>query len=178
MSIIFSGRPDRYQRALLSSLRRTASLVSSRNASAAIQRADRDPCSLMRLAASIASELRPRLRFPICRNAQFTAFLTKLRSSSACFSSSGRNAANLSSPAFLSWTVSHAIRTMPARYINSSSRSLHSATFVYASGVRQNRCPQVPSTIAQLSKSPAQVSICTSVTCFGSSIRYATARAS
>ena len=62
---------------------RTAELLSSRSASEAIQWAERDSIALISRAVSIADAFRRELRLPICLNAQFTAFLTKLRSSAA-----------------------------------------------------------------------------------------------
>lgn len=80
----------------------TASLCSSRNASAAIHRADQEPCRRIRSAARIASLLSRGFRFPIFRSDQFTAFLTKFRSSCASRSITARKRMNFASLAVLS----------------------------------------------------------------------------
>src|SRR5216684_3013297 len=80
----------------------TAALFNSRSASAAIQRAELDSCRRILSAARIASRLRRAFRFPIFRNAQFTAFFTKFRSSCASRSITRRNRAKRSSGAALS----------------------------------------------------------------------------
>ncbi len=67
------------------------------------------------------------------RRAQFTAFLTKLRGSSAHASMSGRKASRRSSVAALSCTASAAIMAKAARRTNSSSRAAHSRALSYAS---------------------------------------------
>src|SRR5215469_1081457 len=61
----------------------TASLLNSRNASAAIHRPARVPFFLILSALSIASRFNRIFRLPILRSAQFTALRTKLRSSEA-----------------------------------------------------------------------------------------------
>src|ERR1700676_2375090 len=61
----------------------TAALFSSRKASAAIQRAAREFCVRMLSAVSMAARFSAKFRLPILRNAQFTAFRTKFRSSPA-----------------------------------------------------------------------------------------------
>lgn len=59
----------------------TAGLFNSRRASAAIQRAVEESSARIFLAVRIAARFSARFLFPILRSAQFTAFLTKLRSS-------------------------------------------------------------------------------------------------
>src|SRR5579883_1000284 len=127
---------------------------------------------------AIACLFSRRLRFPICRNAQLTAFFTKLRSSHASRSIAGKNDVNFLSSESLSCTVSSAISTNPARLTYSSLRLLHSAAFLYANGVLSNNVPQHPSQISHEEKSFTQRSICASVTFAGSSTIAASSLAS
>src|SRR5258705_163831 len=59
----------------------TASLFSSRSASAAIHRAARESCLRIFSASRMAARFSRTFLFPIFRKAQFTAFLTKFRAS-------------------------------------------------------------------------------------------------
>ena len=72
--------------------------------------------------------VKPRLRLPICRRAQFTAFPIRTRESSAPRSISGRKALKSSSEARLSPTARVASRANPARRVISSSEAAYSRT--------------------------------------------------
>jgi hypothetical protein len=61
----------------------TTALFNSRSASTEIQRPAREPWLRILSAARIASRFNRTFRFPMFRKAQFTAFLTKFRSSCA-----------------------------------------------------------------------------------------------
>lgn len=63
----------------------TGELVSSRRASAATHFADLESESLIFPQVLIAAAFKALFLLPICLSAQFTAFLTKLRSSSCAF---------------------------------------------------------------------------------------------
>src|SRR5450759_2058875 len=152
VSALYRRPPARSKRAA------TAGEVSSRRASAAIQRADFEPCSRMRSAASIARPLRWRSRFPIWRSAQFTAFRTKLRSSQASRSQRGKKRSNAPSGAFLSRTVSAHMSTKPARLTNSSSPPVHSSALLQARGVRPSSSPHNWSHTSHESMSSTQAS--------------------
>src|SRR5215472_1350094 len=67
----------------------TAGPSSSRSASAAIHRADREPCRRILAAARVASRFNRKFLLPMFRKAQLTAFLTKWRSSPASRSIKG-----------------------------------------------------------------------------------------
>src|SRR5438105_10848006 len=70
-------------------------LVSSRSASDAIHFADLESDSRIFEHVWIAAEFKIAFLFPICRNPQFTAFLTKLRSSEASLTMMGRKSRNV-----------------------------------------------------------------------------------
>ena len=79
---------------------------------------------------SSTANRRDGLRFPMLRSAQLTAFLTKLRLSSAPDRISGRNSRKLSSVADLSRHASTAIDAYAARFSNSA--SLTAQSFIFA----------------------------------------------
>jgi len=163
---------------LFASLAWTASPVSSFRASAAIHLALRESIRWISSAVSMALLFNGRSRFPICRSAQLTAFLTKFRSSVAARTITGRNFSISASVAFLSVQAMRAIRAKAARLTNSSSRSLHSKHLSYAYGVSQYRFMQTWSHRSQESKSEVHSSICRSLTRAGSSTIPARMRAS
>src|SRR6266850_6437292 len=80
----------------------TASLFSSRGASAAIHRAAREFCARIFSASPLAARFSRTFRFPMFRRAQFTAFLTKFRSSWASRAIIGNSRENFASAAVLS----------------------------------------------------------------------------
>src|SRR5688500_20236786 len=84
----------------------------------------------------MASLLSIGLRLPIERNAQFTAFFTKLRLSVASRSINRKPSRYRSSGADLSCTVRLASMAKEARFTNSSSRVDHSRTLGHACGER------------------------------------------
>src|SRR6266581_2024593 len=77
-------------------------LVSSRRASAAIHFADLESEYRIFAQVLIAAAFKLKFLFPICLSAQFTAFLTKLRSSEASLTISGRKSRNVLFEASLS----------------------------------------------------------------------------
>ena len=92
---------------------------------------------------------------PMARSAQLTPFLTKLRSSRAAASISGRRARkSASSPR--PCNASDASSAKAARRPNSSSSVAHSSTLAKACGTWSKSLKQTVSTIAQLSKSARQ----------------------
>ena len=114
---------------------------------------------------------------PMARSAQLTPFLTKLRWSVAAASISGRRerkSASVPRPC----SASEARSAKAARRPNSSSRVAQASTLAKACGTWSKSLKQTVSTIAQLSKSARQRSICAGVTAAGSSISAATVRAS
>ncbi len=137
----------------------TARLVSSRKASEAIQRAEGFPSARISFASRMAFLFSARFRFPIWRNAQLTAFLTKFLSSLAPRLRWGKNLPKTLSGAALSWTASVAIMTKPARRTNSRSSLHHRTALATAYRVLSNNTPQHESHTAQLSKSFAHRSI-------------------
>src|SRR5216684_278359 len=80
----------------------TASLFSSRSASAAIHRAARKFCLRIFSASRMAARFSRTFLFPMFRKAQFTAFLTKFRSSWASRAIIGSSRENFASAAVLS----------------------------------------------------------------------------
>src|SRR5712692_2195331 len=86
-------------------LRCTAALVNSRSASEATQRAALESIARIWFAVRMAKRFSRALRLPICRNAQFTAFLTMWRSSAAWRRIIASSRANLASGARLSCTA-------------------------------------------------------------------------
>ena len=74
---------------------------------------------------------------------------------------------------FIVWGAIHGLCLVGERVLG-----LHAATRPHAGAVRQNRCRQVLSVTAQLSKSRAQRSIAAAVSCAGSATNPATIRAS
>src|SRR5882724_4250897 len=156
----------------------TASPFSSRSASAAIHRAAREFCLRIFSASRMAARFSRRFRFPMFRKAQFTAFLTKFRSSWASREIIGSSRKNFACTAVLSRYARYAISANPARLMNSSLRPLRSIAFFQAGSAKTNRWQQVPSHTSQLSKSRTQRSICFDVTCSATSIIPARIRAS
>src|SRR6266403_4459293 len=80
----------------------TAPLFSSRSASAAIHLAAREFCLRIFSASRMAARFSRTFRFPMFRKAQFTAFLTKFRSSWASRAIIGNSRENFASAAVLS----------------------------------------------------------------------------
>src|SRR5207247_7693676 len=76
--------------------------------------------------------LRAMFLLPICLSAQFTAFLTKFRSSEDSLMMRGRNSRKVLSDTFLSWTASSAISTKPALFTYSFRLFVHSLAFPIA----------------------------------------------
>src|SRR5215472_2426942 len=99
----FSVRLHCFARAFRRSLDSTAGLFSSRSASAAIHRADRESCRRLLSAARIASRFSLRFLLPMFRKAQLTAFRTKFRSSYASRSITRKTPTNLASGA--AWSL-------------------------------------------------------------------------
>ena len=138
---------------------RTLGLASSRSASLPTHRGDASLDAASRLAVVTAALLRFNECLPIVRNAQFTAFFTKLRSSRAPSSMRGSRARNCGSRADLSCATSEAIKANPARLMNSLGELDHWRALSQANEVRSKRWKQAVSQIPQLSKSRHQRSI-------------------
>ena len=131
-----------------------------------------------RFDSATASPCSARLRRPTSFSAHTTPFFTKLRSSVAHRSMIGRHLRNGASGDFLSWSARLASSANAARFSNSFDRRLHGPIFFHAIGVLSKRQKQEVSTIAQLSKSRHQASICADVTRAGSPTNPARNRAS
>lgn len=106
--------------------------------------------------------------FPICLNAQFTAFL-KFLLSVEIFLIIGKNFMNSASSLFLSCIDNIAINTNPALYTNSSFLRLHPIAFLNVYLVLLNRLPQHWSQISHESNSATHLSTWFSVILSGSS---------
>src|SRR6266850_2830502 len=116
----------------------TASLFSSRSASAAIHLAAREFCLRIFSASRMAARFSRTFLFPMFRKAQFTAFLTKFRASWASREIIGSSRKNFACTAVLSRYARYAISANPARLMNSSLRPLHSNRLL-PSGCRENK---------------------------------------
>src|SRR4029079_6499629 len=116
------------------------------------------------------------LRPPTPRSAHRTPFLTKLRSSVAARSRSGRHSKKGALSAFLSWRATLASNAKAARFSNSARFLGHCSILRKAWGVRPQQRKQSVSHTAQVSESLHQSPICAGVTRAGSSTNAASKR--